>query len=189
MAFQVVKWRRAGEEGGGGPGRGDAGVLAVVDGQVAVDGDVADAVAEGVGLGVGGPVKHPVRVEDDQVGGHAGSNRAAVGQTQAPGWHAGHLPHSRLQRQYPLLAHVAAEHPHERAVAARVRHAAQARVNRPAVAGDRHQRWASTVRTSASSMPCQTIGTPPGAPSTNRSTTWLAPMPSARALSARLRPR
>ena len=60
-------------------------------------------------------------IEQHQIGPHSGADDAAVRDADVRRGERRHLAHGLLEREHPLLAHVAAEHAWERAEAARMR--------------------------------------------------------------------
>src|SRR6185503_4789343 len=89
-----------------------------IDDHGADPGGVAVRLLERRGVGDAGGVEHR------NVGLHALLEHAAVGKAEALRRKRRHLLYRGLERQQLQLADVAPEHPHERAVAARVRHVA-----------------------------------------------------------------
>src|SRR5438105_592551 len=65
--------------------RRGSGGLAVEQHGGAIDQDVPDAFGQGTPVGVGGAVDDGRRVEQDDIGGEAGPQEAAVGQAEAAG--------------------------------------------------------------------------------------------------------
>ena len=59
-------------------------------------------------------------IEHHDIGGHAGREQPAIDQADCGRGQAGHLAHRVLPGEHLLLAHVAAEHPREGAVGARM---------------------------------------------------------------------
>src|SRR5690348_6682241 len=76
----------------------------------AVDPDIADARRELVRISEGGAVGDGGGVEDDDVGGVAREQQAAVAQAEARSHRAAHLADGVFEREQAIRAHVLAEH-------------------------------------------------------------------------------
>ena len=126
-----------------------AGVHAAVEHELAVDGHVLESLCEAARLLVGGEVVHGIGVEDRDVGRHARSHEAAVGEAEALRGQRGHVAHALRQAEHAELAHVDGEVARERPPAARVRPLA----DEDAVAAGGVARGAASIARTFSSLP------------------------------------
>ena len=117
-----------------------AGVGATIDDRTTADDDVLHAGREPVRIVERRAVRDGGGVECNQIRPRTRSDDAEVLAPQSGSGQRRHLADRLLEREHPQLAHVAAEHPGVGAVAAWVRCATRAGIQRPSIAGDRHVR-------------------------------------------------
>ncbi len=87
---------------------------------LAVDYHEVDSLGILVRLGVGRRVANRARIENDDVGGEALAEDAAIGDPHSGGWTRGDAPDPLFERVEALIAHVAPEESREGAVTPRV---------------------------------------------------------------------